>query len=104
MAVNERYSGITMGRCVRVHVREPTVGELKRFLEWNGLVIRCVPGRNFLGQESIVMGNTSYMRQNIYRHCLFVLDPILRMWPTLCSDIHIVGRNIKGVKGETNAT
>jgi hypothetical protein len=50
------------------------------------------------------MGNTSRMRQTTYRRCLFVLDPILRMWPTLWSDIHTVGRNIKGAKGETNAT
>jgi hypothetical protein len=45
------------------------------------------------------MGNTPRILQDIYRCCLFVLDSILQMWPTLCSDTHIVGRHVKGIKG-----
>jgi SAM-dependent methyltransferase len=88
----------------REHGREPTVWELKRLLEGKRFVIRPVAGRNFLVQESVVMGNTPRVRHSTYRRCLFVLNPILRIWPTLCSGIHTVGRNLKGAKGETNAT
>jgi hypothetical protein len=49
------------------------------------------------------MGNTPRILQDIYQCCLFVLDPILQTRPTLCSDMHIVGRHVKGIKGQTNA-
>jgi SAM-dependent methyltransferase len=80
------------------HVREPTIQELKRLLEWNGFVVKRIAGRNFIGGESLVMGNAPRLLQIIYRRCLFVLDPILQVWPTLCSDIHVVGRNVKSVE------
>jgi SAM-dependent methyltransferase len=84
------------------HVREPTFQELQKLLEWNGFVVKGVAGRNFLGEESLVMSNTPRLLQIIFRCCLFVLNPILRVRPSLCSDIHVVGRKLKGVEGVTN--
>lgn len=76
----------------RGHVREPTVKELKQLLEWNGFAITRMAGRNFLAKESLVLRGTAGIIQSVFRACLSVLDPILQLRPTLCSDIHIVGR------------
>jgi hypothetical protein len=50
-----------------------------------------------------MMGKTTCILQDVYRPRLFGLYPILRMRPILCSDIHIIDRYIKRIKGQKNA-
>lgn len=64
----------------RGHVREPDIDDLRYIARDMGLVNVKVYGRNYLGMES-----------NAYGKLAKVVDPILRGFPGLCSDIFIAG-------------
>jgi SAM-dependent methyltransferase len=77
------------GTPFRGHVREPTVDELCELLAWNGFDIVDVRGRNFLAEYS---GSLPSNGRALWRALLAVSDPLLRLRPSLCSDIHVIGR------------
>lgn len=64
----------------RGHVREPDVDDLLYIARDMGLVNVKVYGRNFLGMESKAYGKLAK-----------IADPVLSSFPSLCSDIFIVG-------------
>jgi SAM-dependent methyltransferase len=67
----------------RGHVREPSVADLRYIADDMGLVDVEILGRNWIGQLS---------RRPALRIAANVLDRVLRPWPTLCSDLYLVGR------------
>ena len=73
----------------RGHVREPIVRDLHRIMEWNGFDVVATYGRNFIGRDSQVL---SFLPRAL-RHWLGrTTQSVLQYFPTLCSDIHVVGR------------
>ena len=73
----------------RGHVREPIVADLHRLLAWNHFEIVKTYGRNFIGRDSQALG---FLPKQL-RHGLAIgSDYLLRFFPTLCSDIHVIGR------------
>jgi SAM-dependent methyltransferase len=74
----------------RGHVREPTVSELRELLAWNQFDVEDVYGRNFIGEYSESLPAVGHP---VWRGLLKLTDPVLRLAPTLCSDIHVVGRS-----------
>lgn len=73
----------------RGHVREPTLRDLQRLLEWNGLRVVASYGRNFIGAYSQAL---SALPTPILRAVATASDRLLRFFPQLCSDIHVVGQ------------
>ena len=73
----------------RGHVREPILADLKNICERNGMVVEACHGRNFIGRDSQVFGKVP----RVIRHTVAaVSQKILKFFPTLCSDIHVVAR------------
>jgi hypothetical protein len=66
----------------RGHVREPDVDDLQYIATALGLTDVAIYGRNWLGYVS---------RSNIIRLLTPIFDRPLRLLPTLCSDIYMVG-------------
>jgi SAM-dependent methyltransferase len=73
----------------RGHVREPIIADLKQIMEWNNIEPIKVYGRNYLGQHSKALGG---IPAPVLRSGVALLDWGLRFFPTLCSDIHVIGR------------
>jgi SAM-dependent methyltransferase len=73
----------------RGHVREPTLGDLQRLLRLNGFRVIASHGRNFIGAYSQAL---SGLPVPILRSAAVISDRLLRFFPTLCSDIHVVGQ------------
>ena len=73
----------------RGHVREPIIADLKQIMEWNDFEVIYVCGRNYLGQQSKALG---FLPAPLLKRTVATLDWMLRLRPTLCSDIHVVGR------------
>lgn len=67
----------------RGHVREPDVGDLKYIARDMGLCEICIVGRNWLGY---------YSSNAAIRLATRVFDLPLRLVPSLCSDIYLVGK------------
>jgi hypothetical protein len=67
----------------RGHVREPDVDDLRYIARDMGLVDVEVMGRNWLGYKN---------RRPWIRRLTPLVDVPLRVLPTLCSDIYLVGR------------
>ena len=65
-------------KCFVGHVREPIVADLRFIGEKIGLKNIRVIGRNWLG----------IVRFGVWGK---VVDPLLRPFPTLCSDIYMIG-------------
>ncbi|MEI6656207.1 MAG: class I SAM-dependent methyltransferase [Verrucomicrobiota bacterium] len=78
----------------RGHVREPILVDLCRLLEWNDYRVISTSGRNFIGRRSKVM---SFLPASCLRWIAVGMDYVLRFFPTLCSDIHVLGQKL----GET---
>ena len=73
----------------RGHVREPIVKDLQQICLWNGLKVVGTYGGNFIGRDSHVL---AWIPRPI-RHALAAgSQRILQFFPTLCSDIHVVGQ------------
>jgi SAM-dependent methyltransferase len=73
----------------RGHVREPIVSELHQLLGWNQLELLATYGRNFIGRDSQAL---TFLPKPLVRAVVTGTDCILRFFPTLCSDIHVIGR------------
>jgi SAM-dependent methyltransferase len=73
----------------RGHVREPIIADLKKIMEWNDFTVIHVCGRNFLGQRSKALG---FLPPLMLQRIVAAADWLLRLRPTLCSDIHVIGR------------
>lgn len=73
----------------RGHVREPVVRDLQQLLAWNGFEVIATRGRNFIGGDSLALG---FLPKNLVRVVAASSDRLLRFFPALCSDIHVVGR------------
>jgi SAM-dependent methyltransferase len=73
----------------RGHVREPVVGDLRQLMEWNGLEVIATYGRNFIGRQSKVL---AFLPAALLEAVAKGSDRVLRLFPSLCSDIHVVGR------------
>lgn len=76
----------------RGHVREPILADLRNICERNGLEVVAQYGRNFIGRDSLIMGR---MPRALRHGMAAATQSILRFFPTLCSDIHVVGRKVK---------
>src|SRR5205085_2745440 len=66
----------------RGHVREPDVSDLRYIAADLGLGHARIIGRNWLGVQS---GNAAI------RTLSTVLDPLMRLRPSLCSNLYLVG-------------
>jgi SAM-dependent methyltransferase len=73
----------------RGHVREPTLADLQHLLEWNGFSVIASHGRNFIGAQSLALRN---LPAPLVKGLASVSDRLLRLFPQLCSDIHVVGQ------------
>ncbi len=73
----------------RGHVREPVLADLHRILEWNGLRVVGSHGRNFIGRESHAL---SWLPRPLLHAVADVTQQVLQFFPTLCSDLHVVGQ------------
>lgn len=73
----------------RGHVREPILSDLQNIFRWNGFRIHSSFGRNFYARDSLSL-------QFIPRRLRHLLTngsgQILKYFPTLCSDIHVVAQ------------
>jgi SAM-dependent methyltransferase len=67
----------------RGHVREPTLSDLTWIARRMGLVEVETLGRNWLGRSNARTAVRAVARS---------FDPLLRLRPTLCSDIYVIGR------------
>ena len=77
----------------RGHVREPIIRDLHQLAEWNGLEVVGTYGRNFIGRRSRVLRSLPVGLVNAMAVCS---DCLLRVFPSLCSDIHVVARKGNG--------
>lgn len=73
----------------RGHVREPIVRDLHRLMEWNGFRVVATHGRNFIGRDSHAL---AWLPRPLRHGFVIAADTALRFFPTLCSDIHVVGQ------------
>jgi SAM-dependent methyltransferase len=75
----------------RGHVREPVVADLRCLLEWNGFAVRGTYGRNFIGRDSEAL---AFLPRGP-RHLLGKATQVaLQCFPSLCSDIHVIGQRL----------
>lgn len=65
----------------RGHVRELDVEDLQHIAKDLGLVKVRIEGRNWAGYSS---------RSSVIRWCTHVLDPLLQLRPSLCSDLYML--------------
>lgn len=76
----------------RGHVREPVVDDLKNLAIWNQFRLTAVHGRNFIGADTLAIPRLSGASM---KRIVELSDGILRFFPTLCSDIHVVAQKIE---------
>ena len=76
----------------RGHVREPVVADLKNLVLWNRFRLIAVHGRNFIGADTTAL---PWLPRPVMRRMVEMSDGILRLFPTLCSDIHVVAKKIE---------
>jgi len=73
----------------RGHVREPVIRDLVQLMQWNGLRVVATYGRNFIGRDSTAL---CFLPTALVRGIATGSDWLLRHVPSLCSDIHVIGR------------
>ena len=73
----------------RGHVREPSIRDLHWLMSANGFRVLSTYGRNFFGQDSVAL---SFLPHNVRRILAKGSESVLRYFPSLCSDIHVVGQ------------
>jgi SAM-dependent methyltransferase len=73
----------------RGHVREPVIRDLQQLMDWNHFDVVGTYGRNFIGRESKVLAS---LPRPLVNGTAIVSEKLLRFFPSLCSDIHVVGR------------
>src|SRR5207249_4442450 len=67
----------------RGHVREPSVSDLRHIANDMGLTDVSILGRNWLGLSS---------RSAVVRTLALLSDRVLRLRPSLCSNLYLLGR------------
>ncbi len=73
----------------RGHVREPIVRDLHQIFQWSGFAVTATHGRNFIGRDSYALSSIP----RPIRHGLAIASQsFLQFFPTLCSDLHVIGR------------
>lgn len=73
----------------RGHVREPVLKDLEDLLQWNGFQVMGKWGENFIGADS---QSLSFLPKSAVRFLARASAGFLRLFPSLCSDLHIVGK------------
>ena len=73
----------------RGHVREPVVRDLHELMRWNGLEVVATHGRSFMGRNSEAL---SFLPAPLVDALAAGSDFVLRLFPALCSDLHVIGR------------
>ncbi len=73
----------------RGHVREPVVDDLKNLVIWNKFRLIAVQGHNFIGADTTAL---PLLSRASMKRIVELSDGILRFFPTLCSDIHVVAQ------------
>ena len=73
----------------RGHVREPVIRDLHQLMRWNGLEVVGTYGRNFIGRRSEALG---FLPVAVVDAIATGSDRVLRCFPSLCSDIHVMGQ------------
>jgi SAM-dependent methyltransferase len=73
----------------RGHVREPTLSDLCQLLDWNGFEVVGKHGRNFIGRQSQAL---SGLPSPLVEMAANLSQSVLKYFPKLCSDLHVVGR------------
>ncbi len=73
----------------RGHVREPVIRDLQQIMQWNGFEVIGTHGRNFIGRRSKAL---AFLPLGIVNAVAKWSDRLLRFFPSLCSDIHVIGR------------
>lgn len=73
----------------RGHVREPVLKDLDDLLQWNDFRVVDRRGENFIGADS---HSLSFLPKGVVRFLAQASAGFLRHFPTLCSDIHVIGK------------
>jgi SAM-dependent methyltransferase len=73
----------------RGHVREPVIRDLHELMAWNKFRVVGTYGRNFIGRQSQALG---FLPPFLLEAIAAGSDRLLRLRPTLCSDIHVMGQ------------
>lgn len=73
----------------RGHVREPVVQELHDLVNWTRLRIAGTYGRNFIGSDTTKL---LWLPQPLVKRWVSYSDAVLKYFPTLCSDIHVLAQ------------
>ncbi|MFN4943646.1 MAG: class I SAM-dependent methyltransferase [Akkermansiaceae bacterium] len=73
----------------RGHVREPILSDLKNMCERNNLEVIANYGRNFIGRDSQFL---HWIPRSLRHGIAACAQVVLQFFPTLCSDLHVVGR------------
>jgi len=73
----------------RGHVREPVIRDLQQIMEWNDFRVLATAGRNFIGRRSRAL---AFLPAGLVNAAAIASDRLLRFFPSLCSDIHVVGQ------------
>lgn len=76
----------------RGHVREPILADLRNICQRNGLEVVAQYGRNFIGRDSQVLHRVP---KSLRHGIASAAQAIMKHVPTLCSDIHVVGRKTR---------
>ena len=75
----------------RGHVREPVIRDLHELMEWNHFEVTGTYGRNFIGRRS---ESLSFLPGPLTSAIAASSDRVLRLFPSLCSDIHVMARKV----------
>ena len=73
----------------RGHVREPVIRDLHELMHRNKLKVIATYGRNFIGADTRKL---PWFSPEFIRAAVTLSDNVLRFFPALCSDIHVLGR------------
>ena len=73
----------------RGHVREPVMRDFYELMKLNNLQVTATYGRNFVGAETRKM---PWFSPQFVKMTVELSDSTLKFFPTLCSDIHGLGR------------
>jgi hypothetical protein len=65
------------------------VRDLQDLLQWNRLQVVGTYGRNFIGRDSHAL---AWIPKTLRHGLAAVTETVLKWFPTLCSDIHVIGQ------------
>ena len=73
----------------RGHVREPVLADLRQLVQWNDFNVVKSYGRNFIGAYSHKL---PWLGPSTIRRLVEIGDNVVKFFPTLCSDIHVLAQ------------